>query len=42
VLTLRFETTAGLPALRDRLDDLARTAAWAAERGAKLPLTYTL
>ena len=36
------ELTAGFPALRDRLDDLARMAQWAAERRAKARLTYSL
>ena len=36
------ELTAGFRALRDRLDELARMAQWAAERGAKVRLTYSL
>jgi hypothetical protein len=36
------ELTAAFPALRDRLDELARMAEWAAERGAKVRLTYHL
>ena len=36
------ELTAGFPALRDRLDELARMAEWAAERGAKVRLTFEL
>jgi hypothetical protein len=36
------ELTAGFPALRDRLDDLACMAQWAAERGAKVRLTFEL
>lgn len=30
------------PGLRDRIDELGRIAAWAAERGSKLRLTYTM
>jgi hypothetical protein len=36
------ELTAGFPALRDRLDELARMAEWAAERGARVRLTFEL
>jgi len=36
------ELTAAFPALRDRLDELARMAEWAAERGARVRLTYSL
>jgi hypothetical protein len=36
------ELTAGFPALRDHLDDLARMVQWAAERGAKVRLTFEL
>ena len=36
------ELTAGFPALRDRLDGLARMAGWASERGARVRLTYSL
>jgi hypothetical protein len=36
------ELTVGFPALRDRLDDLACMAQWAAERGAKVRLTFEL
>lgn len=31
-----------MPTLRDRIDDLARSAASAAERGARIRLTYTM
>ena len=34
--------TEGFPALRDRLSELQRTAEWAAERGARVRLTYKL
>ena len=36
------ELTGGFPALRDRLEELARMAQWAAERGARVRLTYVL
>lgn len=36
------QLTAGFPALRDRLSDLQRMAEWAAERGARVRLTYSL
>jgi hypothetical protein len=36
------ELTADFPALRDRLDELARIGIWAAERGAKVRLTFVL
>ena len=36
------ELTDGFPALRDRLDELARIAQWAAERGARVRLTFEL
>ena len=36
------ELTAQFPELPDRLRELADIAAWAAERGAKLRLTYVI
>ena len=36
------ELTADFPALRDRLDELARMGIWAADRGAKVRLTFEL
>ncbi len=36
------QLTEGFPALRDRLPELQRMAAWAAERGARVRLTYDL
>lgn len=30
------------PALRDRIEELGRIASWAAERGARVRLTYTM
>ena len=36
------ELTAGFPALRDRIDELARMAEWAAEQGARVRLTFEL
>ena len=36
------ELTAGFPALRDRIDELARIAEWAAERAARVRLTFEL
>ena len=36
------ELTAGAPGLRARLADLGRMAAWAAERGARVRLSYDL
>jgi len=36
------DLTAGFPALRDRIDELARMAQWAAERGARVRLTFEL
>jgi hypothetical protein len=36
------ELTAGFPALRDRLEELWHMAEWAAERGARVRLSYSL
>ena len=36
------EQLVDFPTLRDRIEDLARIAQWAAERGQRLRLTYTM
>jgi hypothetical protein len=36
------EQLAGFPALRDQIEELGAIAAWAAERGARVRLTFTI